>query len=45
MIMVTFYGIGAQDKSEMINVADTGRRLVIEWTTQLPATRRQMAAR
>jgi len=33
-------GIGGHHKSEKIMAFDLGRRLVIEWTTQLPPTRR-----
>jgi hypothetical protein len=45
MIVVTFYGIGAHGKSEKIFAADPGPRLVIEWTTQLAATRRNTGPR
>jgi CubicO group peptidase (beta-lactamase class C family) len=37
-------GIGSHGKSEKIFPADPARRLVIEWTAQLPAPRKQSAA-
>jgi hypothetical protein len=40
-----FSWIGMHGKSEKIMSADSAQRLVIEWTTQLPATRRSAAAR
>jgi len=40
VIAVDLAGIGSHDKSEKIITADLGRRLVIEWTAQLPPTSR-----
>jgi hypothetical protein len=37
--------IGAHRKSETINTAEVGHRLIIEWTTQLPPTRRGAVTR
>jgi hypothetical protein len=45
MIVVDFCTIGTHDKSEKIFAADHGRRLVIEWTAPLPATRRNTSPR
>jgi hypothetical protein len=45
MIVVTISGIGGHGKSETISAIDLGQRLVIEWTAQLPPTRREVAAR
>jgi hypothetical protein len=36
---------GVYGKSEKISPADPARRLVIEWTAQLPATRRNTVPR
>jgi len=45
MIAVDQAQIAGYRKSEKINGADLGRRLVIEWTAQLPPKRRQAGTR
>jgi hypothetical protein len=45
MIVVAEPRIGAHRKSEKINVAGLGHRLVIEWTAELPPTRRAALTR
>jgi hypothetical protein len=45
MIVVDNDQIGGCGKGETINAADLGRRLVIEWTTQLPSTERHTVTR
>jgi hypothetical protein len=45
MIVVDNDQIGSHGKSEKIMTADLGRRLVIEWTAQLPQTRRGSVTR
>jgi hypothetical protein len=45
MISVAEDRIGAHGKSEKIFAADPGRRLVIEWTAELPTTRRNSSPR
>jgi hypothetical protein len=45
MILVHWARIGMRDKSEKISPADPARRLVIEWTAQLPASRRRTTTR
>ena len=43
MIVVDETQIGVGDKCEKISPADPARRLVVEWTAQLPASRRSTA--
>jgi hypothetical protein len=45
MIVERFVQIATHGKSEKISPADLGRRLVIEWTAQLPPTRRDAVTR
>jgi len=45
MIVAIFGCYRGHGKSEKIIAADLGRRLVIEWTTQLPSTRRDTVTR
>lgn len=45
MIWVHGTRIGGHGKSEKISATDLGRRLVIQWTAQLPRTRRDPMTR
>jgi hypothetical protein len=45
MIVADCSHIGAHGKSEKIFAADPGRRLIIEWTAELPTTGRNTSPR
>jgi hypothetical protein len=45
MIVVAQIRIGMHGKSEKFSPADPARRLVIEWTAQLPTTRHNAVSR